>query len=314
MEEINHSLYNDYSFRWAKNFNDKFAFKIGAQYISADDWLANDTSNYLRSGTSGKLVPGNRATDPNYDGVNVYGDETSINMLSTTKLIQSSYKQGIADATGGMIPDVVTMLNNIIPANSSYSDAVNIINGVFAGPLDPLKPTVRDKLLPFYWGLRNNLVPGQNVSRTGYQEKDVIDPITKNIKISGALHYKLTDKIEAQLMGYWATGNSVYTDDNRYALKGIKIGQYKLELKHKNWFFRTYTTQEDAGEAYSATVATQYFNEAWKASQTMVPRIYWRFPGGKNTRSNRCPGAYYWTRLCRRRSPRSRINTISTNI
>ena len=67
-------------------------------------------------------------------------------------------------------------------------------------------------------------------------------------------------------MGYWATGNTVYTDDNRYALKGIKIGQYKLELKHKNWFFRTYTTQEDAGEAYSATVATQYFNEAWKRS------------------------------------------------
>ena len=67
-------------------------------------------------------------------------------------------------------------------------------------------------------------------------------------------------------MGYWATGNTVYTDDNRYALKGIKIGQYKLELKHKDWFFRTYTTQEDAGEAYSATVATQIFNESWKRS------------------------------------------------
>ena len=57
-------------------------------------------------------------------------------------------------------------------------------------------------------------------------------------------------------MGYSSTGNTVYTDDNRYALKGIKIGQYKFELKHKNWFLRTYTTQEDAGEAYSATVAT----------------------------------------------------------
>ena len=120
-------------------------------------------------------------------------------------------------------------------------------------------------MLPFYWGLRNNIIPDQKVSRTGYHEKDVIDPQTKNIKLNGALHYKLTDKIEAQLMGYWATGNTVYTDDNRYALKGIKIGQYKLELKHKNWFFRTYTTQEDAGEAYSATVATQYFNEAWKS-------------------------------------------------
>ena len=72
------------------------------------------------------------------------------------------------------------------------------------------------------------LIEHIDISRTGYAEKDVIDPETKNIKLSGAFHYKLTDKIEAQIMGYWATGNTVYTDDNRYALKGIKIGQYKL--------------------------------------------------------------------------------------
>ena len=200
-------------------------------------------------------------------------------MLAVTQQIQAGYKAGIANATNGAIPDVVAMLNGMIPANASYADAVNIINSSFAGPLDALKPTVRDELLPFYWGLRNNLVPNQNVSRTGYHEKDIIDPQTKNIKVSGALHYKLTDKIEAQLMGYWATGNSVYTDDNRYALKGIKIGQYKFELKHKNWFFRTYTTQENAGEAYSATVATQYFNEAWKPSQRWYPEYIGAFLG-----------------------------------
>ena len=59
-EGTTRSMYHDYSMRWAKNFNDKFAFKISAQYISADDWLASDTSNYLRAGTSGKLIPGNQ--------------------------------------------------------------------------------------------------------------------------------------------------------------------------------------------------------------------------------------------------------------
>jgi hypothetical protein len=54
-------------------------------------------------------------------------------------------------------------------------------------------------------------------------------------------------------MGYWATGNTVYTGNNRYALKGVKIRQYKLEFRGANWFVRS-TTQEDAGEAYSATV------------------------------------------------------------
>ena len=74
------SSFHDFSLRWAKAFNDKFAFKIGVQYISATDWLANDSSNYSRSGTIGKVIPGNRQTDPNYDGVNVYGDETSVDV------------------------------------------------------------------------------------------------------------------------------------------------------------------------------------------------------------------------------------------
>ena len=214
------AIYNDYSFRYAKSFNDKFAFKIGGQFISADDWLANDTTNYERSGTTGKLISGTRMTDPNYDGVNVYGDETSINIHDVAQLME---------------------LGGFLPAGASM------------------------------------VVPDQNVSRTGYHEKDIIDPQTKNVKVNAALHYKLTDKIEAQLIGYWATGNTVYTDDNRYALKGIKLGQYKLELKHKNWFLRAYTTQENAGEAYSATIATRYFNEAWKRSQQWFPEYVGAF-------------------------------------
>ncbi len=203
------SPYFDYSLRWAKAFSPKFAVKIGAQYVKATDWLANDSSNYLRDGTTGKLIAGNRDSDPNYDGVNVYGDETKVDIRA--------FMAGI---------------NN---------------------------PALVPILSPF-------MTQPQLVSRTGYREIETIDPETKNIKLSGAIHYKINENIEAQLMGYWATGNTVYTDDNRYALKGIKIGQYKFELKHKDWFFRTYTTQEDAGEAYSATVATQFFNESWKRS------------------------------------------------
>lgn len=192
----NSSSLSDYTFRYAQALGKKFAFKIGGEYITAKDWLANDSSNYKRSGNNGKLTSGFRSTDPNYDGINVYGDETSVN------------------------------LQKFYPG--------------FPGPVF--------------------------VSRTGYNEIDMIDPETKNIKLSGAVHYKLTKNLEAQLMGYWATGNSVYTGDNRYALKGIKIGQYKFELNNKNWFIRSYTTQEDAGEAYSATVTAQLMNEAWKKS------------------------------------------------
>ncbi len=198
------SPYADYSLRWAKAFNDRLAIKIGAQYISAKDWLANDSTDYLRMGNTGKVIPGSRSSDPNYDGVNVYGDETSL--------------------------DLRLFLAGSLPNNH---------------------PLMQNPIL---------------VSRTGYDEKDMIDPETKNIKLSGALHYRLTPRLEAILMGYWATGNTVYTGNNRYALKGINIGQYKLELRNPNWFIRSYTTQEDAGDAYSATVTAQYVNEAWKRS------------------------------------------------
>lgn len=213
----NAGSYSDYAFRYAKTLGDKWAFKIGAHYIRAIDWLANDSSNYLRSGTSGKLISGNRVTDPNYDGVNVYGDETSVDLRPFVRGAAMSYP----------------------PGHPFYNAILQLYNSM----QDPTP-----------------------VSRTGYAEKDIIDPETFNLKLNGALHYKIGKNTEAILMANWSTGNTVYTDDNRYSLKGIKIGQYKLEVRNKNWFLRSYTTQEDAGEAFSATVATQLFNEAWKRS------------------------------------------------
>lgn len=201
--------YYDYTFRWAKSFNEKFAFKIGAQYLKATDWLANDTTNYKRIAANGFVTTGTRQSDPNYDGVNVYGDETSV-------------------------------------------DIRPFIQGAFGG--NPPSPFNQYMTNPFL------------VSRTGYEEKDLIDPKTKNLKLNGALHYKITNKIEAILAGHWGMGNTVYSGNGRYGFKDIKVGQYKLELRHANWFLRGYTTQEDAGEAYSAGITAQIMNEGWKRS------------------------------------------------
>jgi outer membrane receptor for ferrienterochelin and colicin len=212
------SGYHNWAVRWAENIKDKFAYKINAEFIHAKDWLAADQRNYIGR-QSGRGFPGagTRTTDPNYDGINVYGDETTID-------IRSAVFPAIAQAAPFLAPYIQTL------------------------GTDPI-----------------------NVSRTGYGEADIIDPNTLNFKLGGALHYKITPKVEAVLAGSWGTGNSVYTGSDRYSFRDFKMGQYKLELNAKNWFVRTYTTQENAGQSYNATVTARLLNEAWKPSTTWYP-------------------------------------------
>ena len=218
-DPVGKSPYYDWSFRWGKKISDKFAFKIGAQFVQARDWIATDSTNSSGVGTDGKSITGTRSTDPNYNGVNLYGDETSANI----------------------VPFLAGVGQQISTANPAAAPAVNAI-------------LASDASRPF------------NVSRTGYREQDMINPTTLNVKLSGGLYYKVTHDIEASLIANYGTGNSVYTGSDRYSLKNLKVGQYKLEVKSANWFVRTYTTRENSGDAYNSTVTTQLFNEAWKPS------------------------------------------------
>jgi outer membrane receptor protein involved in Fe transport len=205
------SLYTNWNVRWAQKIGEKFAFKITSELINAKDWLAADYRNYKRLGTTGDIIGGTRENDPNYDGVNVYGDETT-------------------------------------------ADIGQVLQGI-------------GQQAPFLQGYISTLMGQEiNVSRTGYAEEEIISPNTINYKITGALHYKLNPGLEAVFAAYWGTGNTVYTGSDRYSLKDLKIGQYKLELNSSNWFVRGYTTQENAGQSFNATVTTQYTNEAWKPS------------------------------------------------
>ena len=105
------SLYQDYTLRWAQKVGDKFAFKISGEYITANDWVASDSSDY--NALSGMKIPGTRSSDPNYNGVNVYGDETTQNLAS----VNSSILAGIEQAVGA------PTYNAIYGASSGYLQA-----------------------------------------------------------------------------------------------------------------------------------------------------------------------------------------------
>ncbi len=71
-----------YSIRYAKAFNNKFAFKLGASLLQAKDWLGNDYKTDRINTASTVDLSGNR----NFDGLNLYGDENQINLAALTGL------------------------------------------------------------------------------------------------------------------------------------------------------------------------------------------------------------------------------------
>jgi outer membrane receptor for ferrienterochelin and colicin len=100
----------------------------------------------------------------------------------------------------------------------------------------------------------NRQSPGlKQFFRTGYQEKNMVNYNVRNIKANAALHYRITDKIEAKVAYNFGTGTTVYQGDNRYSLKGLLFQQIKLEVSQPDKFFvRAYTTMENSGNSYDA--------------------------------------------------------------
>lgn len=109
-------------------------------------------------------------------------------------------------------------------------------------------------------------IPDQIVSRTGYDERDLVDYGAKNYKLNGALHYRITDRAELSYTLNYGSGTSVYTGAQRYSLNNFNITQHKLELRGDNFFLRTYTTRENSGDSYIADLTGVNINDTWKGN------------------------------------------------
>ena len=256
--------FKDYTVRWASKIGERFAYKVSAQYTEAQDWLPMNTSNYSRltGNGNGGAIAGTRLTDPNYDGINLYGDETTLNINSG---LIAPVKAGIlAQLAGAYGAGASTVLAQLQGASAVYNTLAKY--GAFLGASPATAGLV--PYAPFLFGDAKGWYKDMNVSRTGYAEQDIIDPTAKNTKVTGSIHYKVNDKTEASFSAYTGMGNTVYSGSDRYSLHDFKLSQYKFELKSKNWMIRAYKTLEDAGNSFNSTIATRLFNEAWKPSAT----------------------------------------------
>lgn len=249
--------FNQLDVRMAKSWNNKFGVKGAFSFLQAKDWFADNYTNFDRAARTAK--EGDRISDPNYDGINVYGDELSQNMRNVAQSVlnagQAAYITNYGLATGGLVPSQ-SQINTFLSTNAQTA--------------------------PFFAGLNiPGLLPNQNVSRTGYKESDLVDYETQSLKTSAAIHYRFNKTVEAVAQVNWGTGTSVYTGSDRYSLRNFSIGQYKLELKGEDFFIRGYTTQERSGDSYISSILGSYINEQSKASQTWFPQYIGNFIGAE---------------------------------
>ncbi|MER3464337.1 MAG: TonB-dependent receptor [Chitinophagaceae bacterium] len=257
--------YYDWAVRWGKVIGEKFGFKLSGQFIKAQDWQAMDKRNILRNNVFSSLKPGNRTTDPNYDGVNVFGDEASTSMNSLAQAV-------VAQASAQALPLVTQQIAAACGCTPTQAQ-------IQAGLASFLSTNATTR--PFYLGIQNNVFGGQFVSRTGYDEKDLVDYNAYNIRLTGGLYYKINSNTEASLIANYGTGTTVYTGADRYAIKNLKMGQYKAEVKNKNWFLRGYTTLENSGDAYTATTAALFINNTWKSNTNWFQQYVGTYAGAR---------------------------------
>lgn len=91
----------DFAARYATAFSDKVAMKFNVNYLRADDWQANDFRDQSLLNGFG-IANGTRENNPGFNGVNIYGDESSQNMFGVA---QDLVRLGvIPQAALGLVP------------------------------------------------------------------------------------------------------------------------------------------------------------------------------------------------------------------
>lgn len=89
------------------------------------------------------------------------------------------------------------------------------------------------------------------VTRNGYREEDLVDYNAENIKWNSALHFKIAPETQLILAAFYGKASTVITGNDRIALRGFEITQYKAELAGKNFTIRGYTTSQNSGNTYN---------------------------------------------------------------
>ena len=142
--------YVDTSIRMAYAFSDYFAAKATLSYLKGTEWFAVDYRDELNPAST------SHAGNPNYNGLNVYGDEVSANI------------KGVAGKIPGFPPALAALVPNVNVSRTGYTDndlMDNNAKSVKLGLSLNYRPFGNDRLEVIWnskYGTGNTIYQGQN--------------------------------------------------------------------------------------------------------------------------------------------------------
>jgi iron complex outermembrane receptor protein len=177
--------------RYAKAFNDKFAFKLNVGYMRGTDWLSDTRADQNPNDriTANPAYPSlNGENNAAFDGWNKYGD----------------------DALAGSNTVSITGLTIDGQSNRTLT-----------------------------------------VARTGYWEKDLVDPKVDNLKFDAALHYRFNPSTTIAYSYRIGKMDGVFQRGNKVKLDDVVVQNHQLELKGRVFTVKAYVSKENTGNSYN---------------------------------------------------------------
>lgn len=191
----------------------------------------------------------------NKDGKDVFGYKVNVSYLRADDWVANNFDPVFDDEFDPNVDvDPLTNLGGF--------DAVNIYGDEFQSNMD----------------LSSLFVSGGDFAgigefhRTGYEEEDLVDYDTRNLKTNLALHYRLNPDMEGESptlisSSSYSQGTTVFQGDNRFSLKDIAFFQTRLELnKRDKYFIRAYYTVTDGGDSYDPYATALRLQERAKSN------------------------------------------------
>jgi outer membrane receptor protein involved in Fe transport len=223
--------------------------------------------------TSQEAAGDNQFTDFNIRMAHVFSDKfaakATLAVLQGTDWFATDYR----NTSGG------EMIAGTRESDRNYN-GVNVFGDEVSANIRGVAQTLEGLgLIP---GGASALIPSENISRKGYDERDLMDYGVSSVKFGASLNYRPfgDDRLEVIWNSKVGTGDTQYLGGQKYSIQNFLMQQHKLEVKGKNFFIRGYTTAENAGDSYNTLFAAININRAWKDDSTWFGQYTGAYLGG----------------------------------